>query len=100
MSATRDTEAPKNSVRPSRPAATSRPAASRPTQYVVLRQVRPGSFVLVTERVEASNDTAAIRAATTGLKGDEREGAFVAVPARSFRVRSRAIETVEHERWS
>jgi hypothetical protein len=51
-------------------------------------------------RVEAANDQQAIRKATDTRPAAERAGVFVAVPARSFKPRTRATETVVRDLWS
>jgi hypothetical protein len=71
------------------------------TEYVVLRQVQDDDDAIVWQEViggvEASNDQQAIRSATLN---SEKAGTFVAVPKRSFRPRTRTVETKEIDRWA
>ncbi len=71
------------------------------TAYQVLEQAegRPGVFETV-DRVDAHNDLDAIRKATADLDADGRTGTFVAVPARSWRLRTREIEIAERDVWT
>jgi hypothetical protein len=77
--------------------------------YIVLEQRKPPHGVSDAEgakvwfevaTLEAANDQQAIRKATEDRNIDERAGTFVAVPARSFKARTRATETVVRDRWS
>jgi hypothetical protein len=77
-------------------------------RYVVLSQrqlagTTPDSptteaWAIVGAPVEAANDQAAIKLACADLL--IKAGVFVAVPARSFRPRTRTVETVEKDKWS
>lgn len=69
------------------------------TEYVVLEQRSEGAWHEVAS-VEASADTQAIREATKKLTAEQRSGTFVAVPVRSFRPRTRTVETKEVDRWA
>jgi len=79
------------------------PAAHNPapsTSYVVLRQRAEDGWLIVVDKVPARSDVEAIKAATAELDAEGRTGTFVAVPARSFRPRTRSVETVEKDRWT
>ena len=65
------------------------------TEYVVLRQVDDVNWRELGRRA-ASTDTQAIKAVVPA----EKEGTFVAVPVRSFRPRTRKVETKTVDRWS
>ena len=67
------------------------------TEYVVLRRnLDAGGWEEVGRVEDASTDTQAIKAVVPA----EEEGTFVAVPARSFRPRTRKVETKTVDRWS
>lgn len=68
------------------------------TDYIVLQQVGGGAWKSLGQVVEATNDLQAIKAATTG--SNDKTGTFVAVPARSWRPRTRTVETKEIDRWA
>jgi hypothetical protein len=78
------------------------------TAYVVLRQIESPAddgeggvaWEPIAHAVEALDDTRAIRVATEKMSAEERSGTFVAVPIRSFRPRSRTVETREIDRWA
>lgn len=71
------------------------------TAYQVLEQAegRPGEFHAIGQ-ADAHNDLDAIRKATADLDADGRTGTFVAVPARSWRLRTREIEIAERDVWT
>jgi len=78
---------------------TSIPAPS--TSYVVLRKgTEEDVWRIAHGGVPARSDVEAIKAATAELDAEGRTGTFVAVPARSFRPRTRSVETVEKDRWT
>lgn len=70
------------------------------TEYVVLRKKDEGWAEMQSGPYTASNDQQAIREATKKLTAEARAGTFVAVPTRSFRPRTRAVETKEVDRWT
>jgi hypothetical protein len=72
------------------------------TDYVVLARTGEAKtwHELTDEPVAALGDTQAIQRATDGMTAEEKKGTFVAVPARSFKPRTREIEVKEIDRWS
>lgn len=102
--------APSTPPRTPRPRKTSQPAAARGTSYVVLRRVHEGEGARAGDgdrwetigSTTAANDRAAVKAVVDARaeKGESKDGTFVAVPARSFQPRTRAIKTVEKDEWS
>ena len=75
------------------------PRAEKGTPYVVLRLAITDVFEVV-GNARGANDQAAIKAATAKLDAEGRTGTFVAVPERSFNLRTRAVKTVEKDSWS
>jgi len=83
--------------------AVERPLVTTVRDYVVLKKGDEGAWLVVNANGDlhkGSTDTQAIKAATEGLGADKRDGTFVAIPARSFRPRTRKVETVERDAWS
>lgn len=74
------------------------------TEYVVLKldgsENDASWWPVKGSPVEASNDQQAIRDSTAKLAAEQRAGTFVAIPTRSFRPRTREIETKEVDRWT
>lgn len=75
------------------------------TSYVVLEYlaVDPGETSKDWReigRADALTPTAAIKAVTLDLASEERNGTFVAVPARNWRPITRRVQQVEKELWS
>lgn len=67
------------------------------TEYVVLRRnLDAGGWEEVATVEDANTDIQAIRKAA----GEGAEGTFAAVPLRSFRPRTRKVETKTVDRWS
>lgn len=74
-----------------------------PREYIVLRETKNGAWLMADDdlgRVVANDDQHAIRKITADQSAEDRSGVFVAVPARSFRVRTRHVETKEIDRWT
>jgi hypothetical protein len=69
-----------------------------PRAYVVMEKAEE-AWTEITS-VQANDDQHAIRLSTADRNAEGRSGTFVAVPARSFRVRSREIEVKEVDRWT
>ena len=65
------------------------------TEYVVLALIAEGDWRQV-GRTEADTDIQAIKAVVP----NDEEGTYVAVPRRSFRPRTRKVETKTVDRWS
>lgn len=66
-------------------------------RYVVLKQVHDGTrngWEEVGSVDEAANDLAAIKQTTS------EAGTYVAVPARSWRQRTRRVENVQRDLWA
>lgn len=70
------------------------------TEYLVLERANEeGEWTEVrVDPVEATNDVQAIKAVTA--ERSDKAGVFVAVPVRSFRPRTRTVETKEIDRWA
>lgn len=69
------------------------------TGYVVLQRDSDGAWREITT-VDGRDDRHAIQAATSDLPSAEKTGTFVAVPARSFKPRTRTVQAVEKDVWS
>lgn len=67
------------------------------TTYVVLRLDDSQLWEPITE-VHATDDVRAIKAATADQA--DKAGTFVAIPTRSWRPRTRTVETVQKDIWS
>lgn len=74
------------------------------TEYVVLKLADDADdvawFPVGRSPITAVNDQAAIRAATRDMTPADKAGTFVATPSRSFRPRTRTVETKEVDRWA
>jgi len=70
------------------------------SSYIVLRRSASGAYTIEGDPVEADNARQAVRRATEGRDSEERSGAFVAVPARSWQPMTRQVTTVEKDEWA
>ena len=66
--------------------------------YVVLE--RRAEHWIVADTVKATGDLQAIRVATASRAPAARSGEYVAIPARSWKPRTRVVETIERDRWA
>lgn len=70
------------------------------TSYVVLERTGASRWDEVGDPVDAHGDKQAIAIATKDRDADARNGAFVAVPARSWNPRIREVQVKEVDRWA
>lgn len=70
------------------------------TSYVVLEDLGNGKWSEIHGGIDAHGDKQAIALATKDRSAETRNGRFVAVPARSWNPRTRAVEVKEVDRWA